>query len=168
MIQQACTRKASRMKNMVAVIVGVSILGLPGCGDAAGPSPVQGVWEFDAAYGGNGYSCTIAGATLTLQREPAQWTGNLTGGESYCVSPPGESNVPPAPINVALDSIRVNGSTVSFRLLGEPFAVTGEVTDGQMSGTLEAATPFCQCSEPFLTGTWTATRVAVATAAGRL
>jgi hypothetical protein len=155
------------MKPILAALIAIPALAMSGCGEPAGPSPVQGVWEFDASYGGNGYSCTIAGTTLTLQREAAQWTGNLTGGESFCVSPPGESNVPPGPINAALDSIRVNGSAVSFRLLGEPFLVTGEVTDGQMSGTVQAATPFCQCTEPFLTGTWTATRVDVAAATGR-
>jgi hypothetical protein len=69
---------------------------------------------------------------------------------------------------VPLDSIRVQGSAVSFRLFGDPFIVTGQVTDGEMSGTVEAATPFCQCTEPFMTGTWTATRVEIASAAGRL
>ena len=150
----------------LALLAASAGMALSACSDAAAPSAL-GVWEFNASYGGNGYSCTITGATLRLEREPAQWTGSLSGGESYCVAPPGESAVPPVTINVALDSIRVGDASVSFKLLGEPFRVTGEVAEDQMSGTVEAATPFCQCTEPFLTGTWTAHRVDATTAAAR-
>ena len=69
---------------------------------------------------------------------------------------------------VALDSITVEGTAVSFRLLDEPFIATGQVTVGEMSGTVQAATPFCQCTEPFMSETWTARRVDATSAGGRL
>jgi hypothetical protein len=46
--------------------------------ETTGPSSVEGVGEFNGSNGGNDYSCTITEATLTLQREPAQRTDNLT------------------------------------------------------------------------------------------
>lgn len=161
-------RRRSRAGLSPAAAAAIAALAILGCGDPSGPSPAQGVWEFDATYGGNGYSCTITGATLTLQREPARWTGSMTGGESHCVPPPGESDVPPGPINVALDPVIVQGDSVTFSLAGESFTATGQVSDGQMSGTVEAATPFCQCTEPFLSGTWTATFLEPANTSGRL
>ena len=150
------------------IMLGFATLAVAGCGDGTGPSPAQGEWQFDASYGGNGYSCSITGATLTLQREAVRWTGSLSGGAYLCVPPPG--NPPPVPQpggTLALDSITVQGSAVSFRLLDEPFIATGQITDGEMSGTVQAATPFCQCTEPFMSGTWTASRIDVASAAGR-
>lgn len=151
------------------ILLGLATFAVGGCGDETGPSPAQGVWEFDASYGGNGYDCSITGATLTLQREAGQWTGSLSSGSYLCVPPPG--NPPPVPqpgATLALDSITVEGTTVSFRLRDEPFMATGQVTDGEMSGTVQAATPFCQCTEPFMSGTWTARRVDATSASGRL
>ena len=149
------------------LILGLAILPTLGCGDSTGPSPAQGEWEFDATYSGNGYSCSITGALLSLQREAVRWTGSLSGGSALCVAPPGNPPPVPQPVGtVPLDSIRVQGTAVSFKLLGEPFRVTGQVTDEEMSGTVEAATPFCQCTEPFMSGTWTATRLEVASASG--
>jgi hypothetical protein len=150
------------------IMLGFSTLPVGGCGDGTGPSSAQGVWQFLATYGGNGCSCSIGEATLTFQREAVRWTGSLTGGAFLCVPPPG--NPPPVPQpggTVALDSISVQGSAVSFRLSDEPFIATGQVTDGEMSGTVQAPKPFCQCTEPYMSGTWTAIRMDVASAAGR-
>lgn len=148
--------------------VALASLATVACGDPTGSSAVEGLWDFDATYGGNGFSCSISGATLSLQRQGAQWTGSLAGGESQCVAPPGDPPLPPRPLAAALDTITVKRDSVTFSLAGEPFTAKGVITDDQMTGTVQAATPFCQCTDPFLSGTWTATRAGVSTTSQRL
>jgi hypothetical protein len=143
-----------------AFAVLVAAFAVMSCGsETTGPSPVAGTWQFDASYSGNGYSCTIVAATLTLGRIGPTWIGTLAGGEARCLPPPGsEPPLPPAPLAATLGSITVRGDSVAFVLAGQAFAARGLVTSDEMAGTVQVATPFCQCSEQFLRGTWTAIR----------
>jgi hypothetical protein len=142
-----------------ALLLSTAILAALGCGgEPTEPSPAEGTWQFDASYSGNGYSCSIVAAILTLQQKTGGWTGTLTGGQAQCLPPPGNPTTPPAALNEALDQITVHGDSVAFALADEPFAARGTVTTGQMGGTVEAATPFCQCTDPSLHGTWTGIR----------
>jgi hypothetical protein len=137
----------------------VMALAVAACGEPAGPAPAEGEYSFAASYGASGYTCTLTGAILSLELDIRGWTGWLSGGEIGCTGGiPGETVVP-APPDGALDSIVVRGDSVSFRLEGAEFVAQGTLSGGNLAGTLEVARPFCQCTDPVLTGTWTASRV---------
>jgi hypothetical protein len=127
-------------------------------GEATGPSSAGGRWRFDASYAGNGYSCTIAAASLYLQPGNLGWLGTITGGQWQCTAPPGEVPVPATSVAQALEDITVEGDSIAFALADATFLVRGTFTASGMAGTVQVATPFCQCTQQYQTGTWTATR----------
>jgi hypothetical protein len=124
-------------------------------GELTGPSAAQGFWRFDASYG----ACTITAAGLSLQHLGVVWVGRLSGGQVDCNGIPGESSVPVSSMNTGLDDIRVKDDSIAFVLADEPFSARGRIASDSMGGQLEVTTPFCQCTDQYISGTWTVIRL---------
>lgn len=127
---------------------------VPGCATEPGGS-ISGAWQFNASWGAG---CSMSEVTLTLLPTSAGWMGTLKGGLAGCDGPPGESSVPELPLHAVLDNIRVSGDSISFVLVGDQMALRGTITSDRMEGVMAVVGPFCQCTDPTQTGTWSATR----------
>jgi hypothetical protein len=123
-------------------------------GELTGPSAAQGSWRFDASYG----ACTIAGARLYLLHSSNRWIAVLTGGQVDCNGIPGEPPVPVSSMNDRLTDLRVNDDSIAFALADQPLSAWGRISGDSMGGQVRTPTPFCQCTDPYITGTWTAIR----------
>jgi len=135
--------------------IGLAGLFLISCGgELTGPSAAQGLWRFDASYG----ACTITGASLSLLHVTGVWVGSLTGGQVDCNGIPGEVSVPVSSLSSGLNDVRVKDDSIAFGLADEPFSAQGRVAGDSMGGQVQVITPFCQCTDQYITGTWTAIR----------
>jgi hypothetical protein len=140
------------MRSWILLAAGLALVSCGG--DPTGPSAVQGFWRFDASYG----ACTIVGARLSLLLVNRVWGGTLTGGQADCNGVPGEVDVPVSSMHNGLDGIRVKEDSIAFTLADEPFSAWGRISGDSMGGQVQIPTPFCQCTDPYISGTWTAIR----------
>src|SRR5690348_16566370 len=130
----------------------MAILALVSCGgEPTGPSAAQGMWRFDASYG----DCTIVGARLYLVLATPVPVGTLSGGQVHCNGIPGEFDVPPPSLSDGVNHVVVDGDSIAFALTSGSFTASGRISGETMSGQIQIPTPSCQCSDPYIRGTWT-------------
>jgi hypothetical protein len=119
---------------MAAVLL---VAGLAGCGgsDATGPSnaSVGGAWILNVSnLSGQGVSCSLAAAPMTLVQTGTTFSGSYGPGTITCVS--GGQSVG-GEIEGIVASGTIDGNAVAFDLDTQDFHLTGSVSGNSMSGT---------------------------------
>jgi len=146
------------------------LLGLAGgvfaCGGgesaSLGPPPttVDGTWNatisnLHATIQGSNFTCSVAGATVTLTQAGTDFSGTYSG--TMTCTYKGQTTTTPVAGTVVNGSLI--GNAVSFDLDGPEFHFTGTAVENSMSGTCTLTADFgSPIGMVTLNGSWRATR----------
>lgn len=148
---------------MHRIIAALALCGsavLCGCGSSGNssgpksPANVTGSWTYTASdLSGDGYTCTVTGAILTLEQTDTTFAGTYADALLSCTS--GSTTINNPGLSGDIVNGTVSGSSVSFEIDGATYTNTGSVSGTTMSGTASLSTAGSGTNIT-VTGSWTA------------
>lgn len=115
--------------------------------ESGSPSRPEGMVEGSWTYGiadfevPDGRVCELAGLNLDLDQEGSTFSGTATSGTWSCIGADG-TTTEPADIHTVREG-RIDGTSVSFQLLGDDF-----INDGVLMGDVMEGTVLINVDEP--------------------
>ena len=132
---------------------------LAGCSSSTSPTfSVNGSWNYQATnLAGDGVSCTITGATLTLTQSGSTFSGSYSNAKLSCQVAGVESVI--GTYSGQVVNGLVSGDSVSFDFNTSAFTNAGTITGSSMSGMATATENVGgTIGNVTLTGQWGATK----------